>query len=189
MTRIAKSSILTVYDQNRPLRLRGRRGRSSPGPNAIDVQVGKRLRERRTMLGLSQQELSARIGITFQQLQKNERGTNRLSASRLFRCAKVLGVGVDWFFDDMPAEISRHGQAHLQGVAKGPAPTIELDPMARRETIEVVRSYYDIRDETLRAHIVTTMQTLASANPANAGRSSDPKRRGRPPKNADADAR
>ncbi|MBL0928505.1 MAG: helix-turn-helix transcriptional regulator [Alphaproteobacteria bacterium] len=186
MTRTAKSSILAVYEDARPLRFRGRRGRASPGPNPIDVHVGKRLRERRTILGLSQQELAKRIGITFQQLQKNERGPNRLAASRIFRCGHVLGVGVDWFFSDMAAEISRHGRAHLQGVAKGPAPTIELDPMARRETIEAVRAYYDIRNEQMRAHIVTTMLTLGAAKGASAANA---KRRGRPPKGVGSDAR
>jgi transcriptional regulator with XRE-family HTH domain len=163
----------------RPLRFRGRRGRASPGPNPIDIHVGKRLRERRTLLGMSQQELGRLIGVTFQQLQKNERGTNRLSASRIFECARVLDVPVGYFFEEMPSDVSSYGRKHMQGVAEGPTPTYDLDPMAKRETIEVVRAYYDIVDRRMRQQMVGTMKALARADHSDDARP----RRGRPPKN------
>ncbi|MBL0930774.1 MAG: helix-turn-helix transcriptional regulator [Alphaproteobacteria bacterium] len=164
----------------KPLRLRGRRGRASPGPNPIDIHVGKRLRERRTLLGMSQQELGRLIGITFQQLQKNERGTNRLSASRIFECARVLDVPVSYFFEEMPSDVSSFGRKHLQGVAEGPTPAFDLDPMAKRETLELVRAYYDLTDRQVRMNMVTMMRTLAKNDPDS--RVHDRPRRGRPPK-------
>ncbi|MFM7347560.1 MAG: helix-turn-helix domain-containing protein [Tagaea sp.] len=164
MARASKSSIPRPGD--RPLRFRGRRGRASPGPNPIDMHVGKRLRERRTLLGMSQQELGRLIGVTFQQLQKNERGTNRLSASRIFECARVLDVPIGYFFEEMPADVSSYGRKHMQGVAEGPAPVYELDPMAKRETIELVRAYYDIVDRRLRQQMVGTMRALAASSEA-----------------------
>lgn len=170
---------MTKKHDAKPLSRRGRRGRASDGPNPIDVHVGKRLRERRTMLGMSQQEMGRLIGITFQQLQKNERGANRLSASRLFECARALDVHVGWFFDDMPGEVSKYGADHLQGTAKGRAPVQELDPMAKRETIEMVRAYYDIVDPSVRKSLVGTMRALARTSADSPIH--DRPRRGRPP--------
>jgi transcriptional regulator with XRE-family HTH domain len=179
MPRASKQSLTRAAE--RPLRYRGRRGRASAGPNPIDTHVGKRLRERRTMLGMSQQELGRLIGITFQQLQKNERGSNRLSASRIFECARVLDVPIGYFYDEMPADVSTYGRKHMQGVAEGPAPVYELDPMAKRETIELVRAYYDIVDRRLRQQMVGTMRALARTDDSSAIHTRP--RRGRPPKN------
>src|SRR3954470_19795416 len=75
--------------------------RRGEGPHPIDIHVGTRLRLRRTLLGLSQETLGEAVGITFQQLQKYERGANRISASRLFNLAQVLGVAVGFFFEDL----------------------------------------------------------------------------------------
>ena len=164
----------------KPLRLRGRRGRASPGPNPIDIHVGKRLRERRTLLGMSQQELGRLIGITFQQLQKNERGVNRLSASRLYEAARVLDVPTGYFCEGISGAKTSFGRKHLQGVAEGPTPIYGLDPMAKRETIELVRAYYDITDRKLRQQMVNTMRALARTDETSAIHARP--RRGRPPK-------
>ena len=75
-------------------------------PNPIDVHVGKRVRARRTLMGLSQSKLGKAIDTTFQQVQKYERGMNRISSSRLYQIAQVLDVPIPYFFDDLPAEIS-----------------------------------------------------------------------------------
>ena len=75
-------------------------------PTAVDRHVGARVRERRLLLGISQQALSSKLGVTFQQLQKNEKGTNRIASSRLVDLSKALEVPIQYFFDDMPAEIS-----------------------------------------------------------------------------------
>ncbi|MFP6756792.1 MAG: helix-turn-helix transcriptional regulator, partial [Alphaproteobacteria bacterium] len=75
-------------------------------PNPVDIHVGSRIRLRRTLLGMSQEKLGKAIGLTFQQVQKYERGTNRVGSSRLFQLAKILDVPVSFFFDDMSAEIA-----------------------------------------------------------------------------------
>ena len=83
------------------------RGRTLNGePNPIDVYIGQRIRVRRQLLGLSQEALAKKIGITFQQVQKYERGMNRMGSSRLWDMAQVLGVSVNFFFEDMAAEIA-----------------------------------------------------------------------------------
>ncbi|MBL8805704.1 MAG: helix-turn-helix transcriptional regulator [Rhodospirillales bacterium] len=159
---------------------RGARGRAAPGPNPIDVHVGRRLRERRTILGLSQQDIGRLLGVTFQQIQKNERGTNRMSASRLFEAARVLDTNVQYFFDEMPAEILASGRRHILGVSDGPLPEYRSDPMVRRETIELVRAYYEIPERKIRQQMVNTIRAVARVH-ATAERSDRP-RRGRPPK-------
>ncbi len=82
-------------------RRRGRRGSPDGKPNPIDIHVGSRVKLRRTLLGMSQEKLGEAIGLTFQQVQKYERGANRIGASRLFELSKVLDVPVSFFFDDM----------------------------------------------------------------------------------------
>ncbi len=124
------------------------------GPNPIDIHVGQRLRLRRTLLGLSQETLGEAVGITFQQLQKYERGANRISASRLFNLSQVLGVPVTFFFDDLPA----HEEALL---SEEPSETQEFESMARRETLELVRAYYRIPDESIRRRTFELVKTLA----------------------------
>ncbi|MBI3506200.1 MAG: helix-turn-helix transcriptional regulator [Proteobacteria bacterium] len=161
-------------------RRRGPRGRASPGPNPIDIHVGKRLRERRTILGLSQQEIGRLLGVTFQQIQKNERGTNRMSASRLYEAARVLDTTVQYFFEDMPSDVSAYGRKHMQGVAEGPIPVYRPDAMARRETIELVRAYYEIPERKIRLQMVNTIRAVARVH-ADPGVPARP-RRGRPPK-------
>ena len=77
------------------------------GTNAIDGHVGSRVRTRRTLLGLNQSQLGDALGLTFQQVQKYERGSNRISASRLFHLSKILDVPVSYFYEDMPDELGR----------------------------------------------------------------------------------
>lgn len=131
--------------------------RRGEGPNPIDVHVGARLRLRRTLMGLSQEKLGEAVGITFQQLQKYERGANRISASRLFNLAQVLDVPVGFFFDDLPA-----GPTAIE--ASVPAPPSRLideeDSMARRETLELVRAYYRIDDVVVRRRAFDLIKIL-----------------------------
>jgi transcriptional regulator with XRE-family HTH domain len=84
-------------------------------PNYIDVHVGKRIRMRRQILSLSQEKLGELLGITFQQVQKYEKGTNRISASRLYNTAKILGVPVQFFFEDLPGQDDRGGFSEARG--------------------------------------------------------------------------
>ena len=92
-------------------------------PDPVDVHVGGRLRERRTLLGLSQDEIGARLGLGFQQIQKYERGTNRIGASRLYRLSKVLGVPVDFFFEDLSMEVAAASKHRAAVIADDAIPT------------------------------------------------------------------
>jgi len=128
------------------------------GDPAVDIHVGQRVRLRRLELGMSQNELARLIGITFQQLQKNERGVNRLSASRLYETARVLDVPTGYFFEG----ISGAKTLAIPAKKSEPQPSMSIaDEAAKRETIELVRAYYDIPDRKLRQQMVSTMRALA----------------------------
>ena len=115
------------------------RGRLDDGrPNPIDSHVGARMRLRRTLLGLSQEQLAGMIGLTFQQVQKYERGANRVGASRLFDLSHALDVPVSYFFDDMPPEVAASSPAAVLTGTSTSAP-VEVDPACRRETLEIAR--------------------------------------------------
>jgi len=141
---------------------RGTSGRPKTGkPNPIDVHVGSRVRLRRTLLGMSQEKLGEAIGLTFQQVQKYERGANRIGASRLFDLSRVLDVPVSFFFDDMPSPdedvVSR------PGVGDDTPTGHEPDPMAKRETLELVRAYYRINDPSVRKRLFELTKAVANA--------------------------
>src|ERR1044071_7899344 len=109
-------------------------------PNPIDVRVGARLRLRRNMLGLSQEKLGEAIGLTFQQVQKYERGANRIGASRLWDLSRVLDCPVSFFFDEMDEETASASPRNLSLDTRDLEPR-ENDPMTKRETLELVRAY------------------------------------------------
>ncbi len=131
-------------------------------PSPVDVHVGARLRVRRTLLGMSQTTLGDAIGLTFQQMQKYERGTNRISSSRLYDLSRVLDVPIAYFFDDMSSEVAATSPVVGGGRAKKP-PSYEPNPMARRETLELVRAYYKITDPQVRKRLYELTKTLGSA--------------------------
>ena len=128
----------------------------------VDVHVGSRLRVRRTLLGMSQTMLGEAIGLTFQQLQKYEKGKNRISASRLFALSRVLDVPIAYFFDDMSSEVAASSPAQGGGKAKK-LPSYEPDPMVKRETLELVRAYYKIRDPQVRKRLYELTKALGAA--------------------------
>jgi transcriptional regulator with XRE-family HTH domain len=139
-----------------------KRGRTPDGkPNPIDVHVGARVRLRRTLLGMSQEKLGEAIGLTFQQVQKYERGANRIGASRLFDLSRVLDVPVSFFYDDMAPDISAASPARLLCGAALPAPSDDNDPLAKRETLELVRAYYRITDHQVRKRVFELAKALA----------------------------
>ncbi|WP_207455811.1 helix-turn-helix domain-containing protein [Azospirillum sp. SYSU D00513] len=147
---------------------RGRRasaGRPKTGkPNPIDVHVGSRVRLRRTLLGMSQEKLGEAIGLTFQQVQKYERGANRIGASRLFDLSRVLDVPVSFFFDDMPADAANAPVDDDDAPAtEEKAGGYEPDPMAKRETLELVRAYYRINDPSVRKRLFELTKAVANA--------------------------
>jgi transcriptional regulator with XRE-family HTH domain len=140
--------------------------------HAVDVQVGARMRQRRTLLGMSQTALGTAVGLTFQQVQKYERGSNRMGSSRLFEFAKVLDVPVSYFFEEMPANALAGRPMSGRG-RRMPAPSAlplskETDPLIRRETLELVRAYYKIRSPDVRHHISTVIKRIAAADAASA---------------------
>jgi len=141
------------------------RGKTPSGqPNPIDVHVGNRVRLRRTLLGLSQGMLGEALGLTFQQVQKYERGANRVGASRMFDISRVLDVPVSFFFDDMPDEIKAQAPSFLgAGQPETTFPAADKDPLQRRETLELVRAYYSIDDPDVRKRIYDLTKALASA--------------------------
>lgn len=138
-----------------------RRRRLPPGvANPVDIHVGQRLRLRRTLLGMSQEKLGDAVGLTFQQIQKYERGANRIGASRLYMFSRILDVPVSYFFEDMPEEIRTHEGQLAIGLSDQPQEPIERDPMARRETLELVRAYYAVGDPRVRRRIVDLVRSL-----------------------------
>ena len=130
-------------------------------PNPIDIHVGKRIRQRRTLLGMSQEKLAALIGLTFQQVQKYERGANRVGSSRLFDLGKVLNVPVSYFFEDMPHAVENKTPSRLMGLSTPPAPEpFQTDPMLKRETLELVRAYYKISKKSVRKQVMELIKSL-----------------------------
>jgi transcriptional regulator with XRE-family HTH domain len=132
-------------------------------PNPIDVHVGTRIRLRRTLLGMSQERLAEAIGLTFQQVQKYEKGANRVSSSRLFDLSHILDVQLSYFFDDMAAGVSEQTPSKLMGMKDLPSFDQEKDPMAKRETLELVRAYYRIEDPVVRKRLADLTKAVARA--------------------------
>ena len=142
--------------QSQPPRRRGRQRIETPNP--IDVLVGTRLRLRRNMLGLSQERLGEAIGLTFQQVQKYERGANRIGASRLHELSQVLNVPVSFFFDDTdPVRAPAMG-----GFTEPSVETFESDPLRKQEMIELVRAYLAIENATVRQRFRNLVKALVS---------------------------
>ena len=127
----------------------------------VDSHVGSRLRLRRTLLGMSQERLGNSVGLTFQQIQKYERGHNRIGSSRLYQFCKVLGVPVSFLFDEMPCDT---------GSQPFSASQVQQDSydedMSRRETLELVRAYYRIDNRNTRKRIYELVKAIgAGKNP------------------------
>ena len=131
------------------------------GIGPIDVHVGARVRQRRALLGMSQTTLGDVLGLSYQQVQKYESGANRMGASRLFDLSRVLDVSVEFFFDDMPSEVAASSPAQRRRKAKAP-PSYERDPLAKRETLELVRAYYKISDSQVRKRLNELIKAVAA---------------------------
>jgi transcriptional regulator with XRE-family HTH domain len=127
-------------------------GHGTKIPSPVDVHVGKRVWQRRKLLGMTQTDLGDALGLTFQQVQKYEKGTNRISSSRLYELARVFDAPVEYFFDDLPPEVAAMSPAGGGGKAKKPA-NYEPNPMVKRETLELVRAYYKIEDPNVRKRV------------------------------------
>jgi transcriptional regulator with XRE-family HTH domain len=126
----------------------------------VDLHVGQRMRLRRMLLGISQEHLARTLGLTFQQVQKYENGTNRISVSRLFQLSKVLGVSIPWFFEELP----EHGaKARIAGSSPAPAANDESEDLInKRETLELVRVYSAIKNPGVRRTLRSMADALAN---------------------------
>lgn len=121
------------------------------GPDPVDVYVGSRVRLRRTVLGMSQEKLADQLGITFQQVQKYENGSNRIGSSRLFAISNILNVPVEYLFDGYQSE----GSSVSEEIS-------EFDrQMSKKESIELVKYYYSITDEKVRKKVLDLIKTMA----------------------------
>lgn len=135
------------------------------GPNPIDIHVGARAKLRRGIMGLSQENLAEALGITFQQIQKYERGANRISASRLHKLSETLGVPVGYFFEGY----NEDEPERAYGFSDTPQEDFSWleenggDLMERKETIDLVRTYYSVQDPALRKNFVKMLKTLVSS--------------------------
>lgn len=126
----------------------------------IDAHVGARIRLRRTLLGMSQEQLGAAMNLTFQQIQKYERGANRIGSSRLYQLSRVLNVPISYFFDDLPP-------VDLTQDLGGQEPSQvrrEVTRMTKRETLELVRAYFKIEDASVRQRIFEIVKAAAAAS-------------------------
>ncbi len=138
-------------------------GHGTGKPHPVDVHVGARARMRRTLLGMTQTDLGDALGLTFQQIQKYERGANRISASRLCELSRVLDVPIIYFFEDMPPEVAAiPSDPKRRGKAKK-LPRYEPDPMANRETLGLVRAYYKIEGADVRRQVRELIRALGPA--------------------------
>ncbi len=136
----------------------------------VDVHVGARVRQRRALLGMSQTSLGSAVGLSFQQIQKYERGSNRIGSSRLFEFSRVLDVPVSFFFEEMPSNTlagrPMPGRGK-KGFGEAATPFEHgKDPLAKRETLELVRAYYKIRENRVRKRIFEMVKAVGAASHA-----------------------
>jgi transcriptional regulator with XRE-family HTH domain len=134
--------------------------KGSRRPNPIDVHVGSRVRFRRMLLGMSQEKLGERLGLTFQQIQKYEKGINRIGASRLFDLAQVLGVPVQFFYEEVPA--AEPPPLVSEGFAEKPAEGSIVEFLRSRDGLELNKAFVRISDAKARRAIVDLVRSLAN---------------------------
>jgi transcriptional regulator with XRE-family HTH domain len=159
---------MALAQKNDGAAYRSARGRMPSGkPNPVDVHVGNRVRLRRTLLGMSQEKLGESLGLTFQQVQKYERGANRIGASRLWDLSRVLDCPVSFFFEEMDQETASASPRNLS-VETPDVEARDGDQMTKRETLELVRAYYRIKDYHVRRRIYELAKSLATSEEAAA---------------------
>ncbi len=143
----------------KPISRRASRGRTPMGdPNPVDIHVGNRIRMRRNLLGLSQEKLGDLLGLTFQQIQKYEKGLNRVSASRLWDFSVVLEAPIGFFYDDMDKSVAKQSPRMFSNpdadmTLNEDMEVFNADPMRKQETLELVRAYYKIPNRKAAKHL------------------------------------
>ena len=134
----------------------------SPGrkPNPMDIHVGSRVRLRRMVIGMSQEKLGEKMGLTFQQIQKYEKGTNRIGASRLYQLSQIMDVPVQFFFEDAPLHVAnRH--AAVAGFHESKTEAFLLDFLNSRDGLELNRAFVKITDPKVRKRVVELVRALS----------------------------
>lgn len=130
---------------------------ATKAPNPIDKHVGARVRMRRLLIGMSQEKLGTALGITFQQIQKYEKGANRIGASRLQQMSEVLGVPVSYFFEDAQGEALSPGFSDKKG-------DYVADFLATSEGLQLTKSFMKVKDPKVRRRIVDLVSSLAEGD-------------------------
>lgn len=125
-------------------------------PNPIDKHVGSRVRMRRMMLSMSQEKLGDALGLTFQQVQKYEKGTNRIGASRLQQISQILQVPVSFFFEGVPAAPGR-----APGMGEAPSPAYVSDFLATSDGLALTKAFMRIKDAKIRRRIVDLVESIS----------------------------
>jgi transcriptional regulator with XRE-family HTH domain len=128
-------------------------------PNPIDKHVGSRVRMRRMMLGMSQEKLGDALGLTFQQVQKYEKGTNRIGASRLQQISQILQVPVAFFFEGAPVL-----NAPVEGMREAPSPAYVSDFLATSDGLSLTKAFMRIKNPKLRRRIVDLVEQIAGVD-------------------------
>lgn len=141
------------------------RGRQPNGePNKIDIHVGKRLLQRRNMLRITQEVMAKKLGVTYQQIQKYEKGANRIAASRLWDFAQVLGVSINYFFEEIDADLAQQSPRFLQdGDVSVPVVGMfdEAENDARHEIDVLIKAFYRLPTKKARLYILKVMEEIA----------------------------
>ena len=138
-------------------------------PNPVDIHVGKRIRLRRTILHITQQQMADMLGLTFQQVQKYEKGMNRVGASRLWDISRVLEVPMGFFFEDMDASVASQSPRMINRPLSGvdfvgeDHKGLEIDPMKKEETLELIRAYYKITNRAIAKQMFDLMISLSKS--------------------------
>jgi len=127
----------------------------------VDVYVGRRLRLKRTIMGMSQEALGKAIGVTFQQIQKYERGINRMGASRLYHFARLLSVPVSYFFEGYGDADALEDISPAYAVAEPEMMAFDHEHVSSRETMDIMRAYYKIKNPAVRKRIADLVKAVA----------------------------
>ena len=130
-------------------------------PNPMDIHVGSRVRLRRMVIGMSQEKLGEKMGLTFQQIQKYEKGTNRIGASRLFQLSQILDVPVQFFFEDAQSLLASRGVTPNAGFAESKTEAFLLDFLNSRDGLELNRAFVKITDPKVRKRVVELVRALS----------------------------
>jgi transcriptional regulator with XRE-family HTH domain len=135
----------------------------SESPHPVDTHVGQKVRQRRMLVGMSQEKLASALGLTFQQVQKYERGANRISASKLHEVARTLKVPISYFFEGLDPVSEAAANTPAPGLGESAQAGFEVHNLERRETLELIRAYYRINDPAVRRRVYELIKSISNS--------------------------